>query len=217
MPKYSRRQPASARATSAARGRSPTTKSAPIARSAAARSASRRTRARTGRPRRSSPSTTAPPTPPDSPRSASHKDQTVCRHDDSSPVTVVGLPHRLAGPASIRRTGRSTRSASESYTKSARSCFGTDEQWDRAVRRTARRRMPVRYEKLCPADRPSCIVSADGTPTRPDGPIPITAMARCREPQPAPFCRSLSCCRLEFRRGCRNHFSCECAGAMIPG
>ena len=67
MPKYMRWQPFRARATSPARVRSPTTTSAPIARSASDRSSSLRTSARTGRPRRRRISTTSRPTPPTRP------------------------------------------------------------------------------------------------------------------------------------------------------
>src|SRR5262249_36785085 len=67
MPKYRRRQPSSARATSSARVRSPTTTSAPVARSDSARSSSVRTSARTGRPRPRRISTTVRPTPPTRP------------------------------------------------------------------------------------------------------------------------------------------------------
>ena len=64
IPKYARRQPSRARATSPASVRSPATTSAPVARNASARSSSRCTSARTGTSRRRSSSTTDLPTPP---------------------------------------------------------------------------------------------------------------------------------------------------------
>src|SRR5882672_8959196 len=83
MPKYIRLQPASARAMSAARVRSPTPTSAPMARNAAARSSLLRTSARTGRSRWRSASTTAPPTPPTRP---------------AAPVTRIGLLFDMEAP-----------------------------------------------------------------------------------------------------------------------
>ncbi len=104
MPKYMRRQPDTAPATSRASVRSPTTTSTPFARSASVRSSSRRTNARTGRPRRRSISTIALPTPPTRPG-------TPVTRIGLSEESIVGAPSVCLTRAPGRRGARSAKSA----------------------------------------------------------------------------------------------------------